>query len=81
MYHQTDKVRKDGEEETLKLVNEPEMYENTEEELTPDTESDIGEESGKDEYCAFVLTLSDLTESPMTEKNVYTVEEKSLHIS
>ena len=43
LYHQTVKVRKDGTTETLNLVYEAEMYEDTEDELTTDTKSDIGE--------------------------------------
>ena len=42
-------------------VYSPEMYEDTENELAMDTESDIAEESDKDEYSAFVLTLSDVS--------------------
>ncbi len=42
LYHQTVTVRKNGKTETLKFVYEPEMYEETEDELTTDTESDIG---------------------------------------
>ena len=40
--HQTVKVRKNGKTETLNLVYEPEINEDTEDELTTDTESDIG---------------------------------------
>ncbi len=70
LYHQTVKVRKDEKMETLNLVYEPEMYEDTEDELTTDTESDIGEDSAKHEYGASVLSLSDVTESPFFEKDV-----------
>ncbi len=44
LYHQTVKMRKDDKTETLNLVYESEMYEDTEDELTTDTESDIGGE-------------------------------------
>ncbi len=81
LYHQTAKVRKDGQTETLNPVYEPEMYEDTEDELTTDTESDRGEESDKDEYSAFVITLSDVSESPAVEKSVDTIDEKIAHLS
>ncbi len=81
LYHQTVKVRKDEKIETLNLVYEPEMYEDTEDELTTDTESDIGVESDKDEYSAFVLTLSDITEASCIEKDVDQVEGKVAHLS
>ncbi len=38
LYHKTVKVRKDGQTETLNLVYEPEMYEDTEDELTTERE-------------------------------------------
>ncbi len=41
LYHQTVKVRKDGQTETLNLVYEQEIYEDTEDELNTDKESDI----------------------------------------
>ncbi len=68
LYPQKIKVRNDEKAETMNFVYEPEMYEDTEDKLTMDTESDIAEESGKDEYSAFVLTLSDVTESPFVKK-------------
>ena len=70
LYHQTVKVKKDDKTETLNLFYEPETYEDTEDELTTDTESDIGEDSAKHEYGASVLSLSDVTESPFFEKDV-----------
>ena len=81
LYHQKVKVRKDGKTETVNLVYEPEMYEDTDDELTTDTESDIGEESDKDEYSAFLLTLSDVVDSPDVEKYVDPVEDKVAHLS
>ena len=42
LYHQTVKVSKEEKTETLNLFYEPEMSEDTEDELTVDTESDIG---------------------------------------
>ncbi len=81
LYHQTVKVRKDGKTETLNLVYEPEMYEDTDEELTTDTESDIGEESEKDEYSAFVLTFYDVADSSDVGKDVDPVEDKVAHLS
>ena len=59
LYHQTVKVRKHRKTETLNLVNGPEMYQETEDELTRATESNIGEESDREEYSAFVTTFSE----------------------
>ncbi len=74
-------MRKDEKTENLNFVYEPEMYEDTERELTTNTESDIGEESDKDEYSSFVLTLSDVSESPFVEKDVDQVKEKVAQVS
>ncbi len=56
------------------------MYKDTDEELTTSRESDIGEESEEDEYSAFVLTLSDSTESFAVEKKDDLVEEKDAYL-
>ncbi len=57
------------------------MYEDTEYELPTDTESDIREESDKDEYSTFVLTLSDRTEPSCIEKDKDQVEGKVAYLS
>ncbi len=81
LYHQAVKVRKDGKTETLNLVYEPEMYEDTEGELKTDTEGDIREESEKKAYSEFVLTLSDVVDSPDVVRDGHPVEDKVAHLS
>ncbi len=75
MHHQTVKT------ETLYLVYQPEMSEDTEDEFTTDTQRDIGEDSDEDEYSALVLMLSNVSESPADEKDVDPVADKVAHIS
>ena len=57
------------------------MYEDTDDGLTTGTESDIREESDKDEYSAFIFTLSDVVVSQDVQQGVDPVDEKVVHIS
>ncbi len=74
-------MKEDEKTETLNLVYELEMYEDNEDELTTEAESDIGEETDKAEYSAFVPILSVIPESQFVEKRVDQVEEKLEHLS
>ncbi len=74
------RVRKMG-KETLNQYNEPELWEDTEDELTTDTESDIGEESGKSDYSAFILTLDEESTPSIEKTEEDPVEEKVSHLS
>ena len=53
------KIRSHGKTEVLNLVYRPEMWDGSHDELTTESESDIGEDLDKGDYSAFVLTLKE----------------------
>ncbi len=59
MYSQTEQVRKNVKTEVLNLVYEPGVFDDTDDELTKESESetDPGEFSDKDEFSGFLMTL------------------------
>ena len=59
MHHQMVTIRNHGKTEVLNLVYEPETWDESDEGLTNKSESDIGEDSEKRDYSAFVLTLKE----------------------
>ncbi len=65
MNSQTVQVRKDGKSEVLNLVYKPEMLDDTDDDMTTDTESetDAGDFSEKDEFSGFVMILDATKES------------------
>ena len=69
MHHQTVTIRNHGKTEVLNLVNEPETWDGSDDEPPTESESDIGEDSDKLDYSAFVLTLKeDRFPSPKLKK-------------
>ena len=50
-------IRNHGKTEVLNLVYEPETWDGSHDELTTESESEIGEDSDKGNYSVFVLTL------------------------
>ena len=59
MYQQTVAIKNHGKTEVLNLVYEPETWVESDDELTTESESDIGEDSDEGDYRAFVLTLKE----------------------
>ena len=57
MHDQTVTIRSHGKTEVLNLVCETENSDGSNNQLTTESESDIGEDSGKGNHSAFVLTL------------------------
>ena len=54
MYHQTVTIRNHGKTEVLNLMHEPETWDGSDDGLTTESESDIGEDSDKEDYSVFV---------------------------
>ena len=52
IYHQTVTIRNHGKKEVLNLVYEPETWDGSDDELITESESDIGEDSDKEDYSA-----------------------------
>ena len=50
----------------MNLAKEPETWDRSDDELTTKSKSDIGEDSDKEDYSAFVLTLTE-DRFPITE--------------
>ncbi len=65
MYSLTEHVRKDGKAEVLNLVYEPEVFDDTDDELMTETESetDAGEVPDNDEFSGFVVPLDPIKEA------------------
>ena len=80
MYDQTVKIRNHGETEVLNLVYELETWDGSDDELTSESESDIGEDSDKGHYSAFVLALNK-DQVPIAEaEEINVTDEKSTHL-
>ena len=74
-------IRNHGKPEVFNLVYEPETWDGSGDELTDESGSDIGEDSGKGHYSAFVLTLKE-DRFPITEiEEIDVAEEKVSHLS
>ena len=64
----------------LNLLYEPETWDGSDNELTTESETDIGEDSGKGDYSAFVSTLKeDRFPRPKIEE-IHVTEEKITHL-
>ena len=78
MYHQTVTIRNHGKTEILNLVYKSETLDGSDDELTTESESEIGEDSDKEDRIAFVLTSKE-DRFPITEvEEIYMTEEMSL---
>ena len=81
VYQQTVTIRNRGKTEVLNLVYEPETWDGSDDELTTESESDIGEDLDKGDYSAFVLTLKE-DKFPGTEiEEIDITGEKVSHLS
>ena len=62
----------------LNIVYEPETWGGSDNELTTESESDVKEDSGKEDYSTFALTLTE-DRFPITEiEEIDLIEEKAL---
>ncbi len=70
-------VMKYGNDEVLNLIYEPEVFDDTDDELTTDTESetDVGEVSDKDEFSGLVMTLDVKNETKNEPEEIVLVEQ------
>ena len=82
MYSQTVHVRKDGKTEVLNLVSESEIFNDTDDELTADTEreNEAGEVWDKDEFRGFVMTLDASKEAKNEAEEVELFRQKVEHL-
>ena len=74
-------IRNHGKTKVLNLVYEPETWEGSDDELTTESESDIGEDSDERDYSAFVVTLKK-DQVPIAEaEEIDFTEEKVAHLT
>ena len=85
MYHETVTIRNNATTEELNLMYEPETWDGSDDELTTESERDIGEDSDKGYCCAFVLTLkedrftiTEVEEIDVTQENISHLPEEYL---
>ena len=81
MHHQTVRIRNHGKTKVLNLLYEPENWGGSEDELTSESESDIGEDSDEGNYSAFLLTLNEYRFLMTEIDEIDATEEKVYHLS
>ena len=79
-YHQTVTIRNNGKTEVLNLVYKSETWDGSDDELTTESEINIGEDSYKEDYSKFILILKeDRVPSPEIEE-IDVTKEKASHL-
>ena len=81
IYHQKVTIRNRAETEVMNLVYELETWDESDDELVIESDSDIGKDSDSVEYNALVLTLKDGQVPIAKDEEINAREEKVSHLS